>query len=152
MASAAAQHTTQEIGNHQHSDVPSSSSSYAGISTGPSLEEDETTSLLHHQQFGTYHVFDDNQQKNLQEQGHQRAVVTLGEDEGGAALDATEMEEAEEEEEGRTIYVNDRGRNAQFQYPSNKTTTTKYTWWNFLFKNLYEQVSRNIPQPTNCGL
>ncbi len=137
---ASGQHTIQDIGNHQHSDVPSSS--YAGISTGPSLEEDETTSLLHHHQFGTYHVFDDYQQKHLQEQGHQRAVVTQGEDEGGAALNAnTEMEEADEEEEGRTIYVNDRRRNAQFQYPSNKTTTTKYTWWNFLFKNLYEQVS-----------
>ena len=28
------------------------------------------------------------------------------------------------------------------QYATNKISTTKYTWWNFLFKNLFQQFKR----------
>ncbi len=97
--------------------------------------EDETTSLLHNQRIETYSVFDES--PDQQDTLGGEAVVALGANE----MDKEEEEEEEEEEEGRTIYVNDRRSNAQFQYPTNKTTTTKYTWWNFPFKNLYEQAS-----------
>lgn len=38
----------------------------------------------------------------------------------------------------RDVYANDRaGHNSQFV--SNRISNTKYTWWNFVFKNLWEQ-------------
>ncbi|KAL6069954.1 Phospholipid-transporting ATPase IA [Balamuthia mandrillaris] len=43
---------------------------------------------------------------------------------------------------GRVVYVNDQRRNSGLGYPTNRTTTTKYTWWSFIFLNLYEQFRR----------
>eukprot|EP00002_Diphylleia_rotans_P003086 TRINITY_DN12068_c0_g1_i3.p1 TRINITY_DN12068_c0_g1~~TRINITY_DN12068_c0_g1_i3.p1 ORF type:complete len:1169 (+),score=197.15 TRINITY_DN12068_c0_g1_i3:63-3569(+) len=42
----------------------------------------------------------------------------------------------------RTIYSNKHTENHQYLYPSNTTSTTKYTPWNFVFKNLFEQFRR----------
>eukprot|EP01136_Pigoraptor_vietnamica_P044457 Opistho-1_new@21219 len=42
----------------------------------------------------------------------------------------------------RVIYGNDPVRNLAFKYADNHIRTTKYTWWNFLPKNLFEQFHR----------
>lgn len=42
----------------------------------------------------------------------------------------------------RTIYANDSERNASFNYANNYVTTSKYTWYSFLPKNLFEQFQR----------
>jgi hypothetical protein len=41
----------------------------------------------------------------------------------------------------RTVFFN-RPQNPKAEYPSNQVHTTKYEWWNFLFKNLWEQFRR----------
>lgn len=41
----------------------------------------------------------------------------------------------------RTVFIN-RPQNPKAEYPSNQVSTTKYEWWNFLFKNLWEQFRR----------
>eukprot|EP01028_Stygiella_incarcerata_P014298 TRINITY_DN933_c0_g1_i3.p1 TRINITY_DN933_c0_g1~~TRINITY_DN933_c0_g1_i3.p1 ORF type:complete len:1250 (+),score=273.44 TRINITY_DN933_c0_g1_i3:141-3752(+) len=43
----------------------------------------------------------------------------------------------------RKIYSNDFSKNqTEFQYPDNYISTAKYTVWNFVFKNLFEQFQR----------
>lgn len=49
-------------------------------------------------------------------------------------------EEGDSGEGARCVHVNDRAANAAAGFATNMTSTTKYTWWNFPFKNLYEQV------------
>jgi hypothetical protein len=49
-------------------------------------------------------------------------------------------EEGDSGEGARSVHVNDRAANAAAGFATNMTSTTKYTWWNFPFKNLYEQV------------
>jgi phospholipid-translocating ATPase len=41
----------------------------------------------------------------------------------------------------RTVYANAPARNAEFK--PNVISNTKYTWWNFVPKNLWEQFARN---------
>jgi hypothetical protein len=41
----------------------------------------------------------------------------------------------------RTVFFN-APQNPKAEYPSNQVSTTKYEWWNFLFKNLWEQFRR----------
>lgn len=41
----------------------------------------------------------------------------------------------------RTVFFN-KAQNSKAEYPSNQVSTTKYEWWNFLFKNLWEQFRR----------
>lgn len=38
------------------------------------------------------------------------------------------------------VYLNDPNRNAQQNYPTNYISTTKYTWYNFIPKNLWHQL------------
>jgi hypothetical protein len=58
------------------------------------------------------------------------------------ASDGGEVDGEEDNGEGgRCVHVNDRSANAAGGFATNQTSTTKYTWWNFPFKNLYEQVS-----------
>jgi hypothetical protein len=54
--------------------------------------------------------------------------------------DDDEGEEGDSGEGARCVHVNDRAANAAAGFATNMTSTTKYTWWNFPFKNLYEQV------------
>lgn len=42
------------------------------------------------------------------------------------------------------IAFNDTEANAAHPFPKNVTKTSKYTWWNFIFKNLYEQYHRLV--------
>jgi len=42
----------------------------------------------------------------------------------------------------RTVYCNDTEANARFEYCSNKIVSTKYTWYTFLPKNMFEQFRR----------
>mmetsp|Transcript_30701 Transcript_30701/g.77025 ORF Transcript_30701/g.77025 Transcript_30701/m.77025 type:complete len:1146 (-) Transcript_30701:11-3448(-) len=42
----------------------------------------------------------------------------------------------------RVVYSNDPTENSRVNYVTNYLRTTKYTLWNFLFKNLYEQLKR----------
>ena len=37
------------------------------------------------------------------------------------------------------VHINDRDANADGKFSVNMISTTKYTWWNFIFKNLFEQ-------------
>lgn len=56
--------------------------------------------------------------------------------------DDDEGEEGDSGEGARCVHVNDRAANAAAGFATNMTSTTKYTWWNFPFKNLYEQFRR----------
>jgi phospholipid-transporting ATPase len=47
-----------------------------------------------------------------------------------------------EEQTQRTVFTNNPEKNAEFEYPPNITKTHRYTPWNFIFKNLYEQFRR----------
>ena len=42
------------------------------------------------------------------------------------------------------IALNDRAANSVYPFPKNVTKTSKYTAWNFVFKNLYEQYHRLV--------
>jgi phospholipid-transporting ATPase len=57
-------------------------------------------------------------------------------------VDGQHEEEEDTGEGGRCVHVNDRPANAASGFATNRTSTTKYTWWNFPFKNLYEQFRR----------
>lgn len=48
-----------------------------------------------------------------------------------------------EEDKSRTIYIDDHEKNSPFRYPNNYVKTSKYTWWNFIIKNvIFEQFRR----------
>ncbi|KNC50339.1 P-type ATPase [Thecamonas trahens ATCC 50062] len=55
---------------------------------------------------------------------------------------ATSAATTTESEDSRALFINDRERNAQFEYPNNKIRTSHYTMWNFVFITLYEQFSK----------
>jgi hypothetical protein len=42
----------------------------------------------------------------------------------------------------RTVFTNNPEKNAEYEYPPNITKTHRYSAWNFVFKNLYEQFRR----------
>jgi hypothetical protein len=42
------------------------------------------------------------------------------------------------------VYLNDPNRNAQQKHPSNYISTTKYTWYNFIPKNLWHQLVHRL--------
>jgi hypothetical protein len=45
------------------------------------------------------------------------------------------------------IQLNDPEANAAHEIPNNYITTTKYTWWNFLFKNIVLEQFRFVLLP-----
>jgi len=47
-------------------------------------------------------------------------------------------------EQQRELVANDAEYNFQFKYSVNKIKTSKYTWYNFLLKNLFEQFHRRV--------
>eukprot|EP01137_Pigoraptor_chileana_P009577 Opistho-2@58073 len=70
------------------------------------------------------------------------AVNDTGVPHGRENVDADAPARPAELEITRVIYGNDAERNAVFEYADNYIRTTKYTWWNFLPKNLFEQFHR----------
>eukprot|EP01125_Pyxidicula_operculata_P020507 TRINITY_DN7599_c0_g2_i1.p1 TRINITY_DN7599_c0_g2~~TRINITY_DN7599_c0_g2_i1.p1 ORF type:complete len:1186 (-),score=234.52 TRINITY_DN7599_c0_g2_i1:63-3599(-) len=54
----------------------------------------------------------------------------------------TENDEHIQEVIQRVVHLNNPNLNSAASYPSNKTSTTKYTPYNFIFKNLFEQFRR----------
>jgi len=53
-------------------------------------------------------------------------------------------EEAQQSMEApRRVYINDPTANLASNFRPNVVVTSKYKWWNFIFKNLFEQVLRN---------
>ncbi len=49
---------------------------------------------------------------------------------------------AKKENEYPPIYLNDRARNAEQGFADNLYRTTRYSWWNFVPKNIFEQFRR----------
>jgi len=42
------------------------------------------------------------------------------------------------------VFINEEASNHPAHFPSNYLSTTKYTWWNFLFKNIILEQFRCV--------
>jgi hypothetical protein len=79
-----------------------------------------------------------------QHRGELLAMEEEAEADEGREEDVTD-EQDDSGEGARCVHVNDRAANAPAGFATNMTSTTKYTWWSFPFKNLYEQVPPPLP-------
>lgn len=134
----------QEAGSDEDTETSEASSSTAEYSAVDVVEEPEEKERLRRSERERREDRAERQQEAMNPLRRSRSGQLLASEAKHEEKQSSEVvsDTSGDHEEVRRLFVNDTSSNHPYKYPGNRVSTTKYAWWSFIPKNLYEQFRR----------